>query len=96
MTSKLRPGRKYTSSGLRGMGRVQRAIWRALVASNGRPLSTRELAAWAWPRLTGELQNKHLSSICHAAARVAARAHRAWRGRFSKTKGGRYWVSRDL
>jgi hypothetical protein len=71
MTSKLRPGRKYTSSGLRGMGRVQRAIWRALVASNGRPLSTRELAAWAWPRLKGEPENKHLSSICHAAAEKA-------------------------
>jgi hypothetical protein len=58
------------------LGRVQRGIWRAFTANPGRLLSTRELAAWGFPRLQGELQNKHPVSLCRAARRVAVRVRR--------------------
>jgi hypothetical protein len=31
-------------------------------------LSTLELAAWAFPRVRGELQNKHLVGLCRAGS----------------------------
>jgi hypothetical protein len=52
---------------MKGRGRVQRAVRRALVASGGKPVSTRTIASWAYPRLVGKLQNKHLAAICRAA-----------------------------
>ena len=35
------------------VGRVQKAVRRALIASNGKPVSTSEIMAWAFPRLDG-------------------------------------------
>ena len=34
-------------------GRVQKAVRRALIASDGKPVSTSEIMAWAFPRLDG-------------------------------------------
>src|SRR5262245_49702282 len=74
-----------------GLGRVQRGIRRAFLAQPDRPLLTRELAEWCFPRVT-KLENKHLVSICRACRRMAiVRVGREWRGRFSRTPGGVLW-----
>ena len=61
-------------------GRVMRAIRRALIASGGRPLKTRDLLRFAYPQLK-QFQFWNYWSIYRAAPRYAV-------------KDGRYWLPR--
>jgi hypothetical protein len=65
------------------VGRVTRQITRALVGS-GRPMTTRELCGWAYPRLKG-LCAHHLYSVRRAAEHVADRVGR-------RVPGGIVWA----
>jgi hypothetical protein len=58
-------------------GRVQTQIVRALVGT-GRPMATRELAAWAYPR-SRSIVEWHLSVVRRAADRIAIRVGRRTR-----------------
>ena len=58
-------------------GRIQRACRRALIAAGGRPLMTRDLLRWAYPRLE-RFQCWHYWSIYRAAARYAVKVDRVW------------------
>lgn len=53
------------------IGRVQRQIIRAFIASNGQPLVTRELIQWCYPRLD-RFQDWHRWNTRRAALKVAA------------------------
>jgi hypothetical protein len=63
-------------------GRVMRAVRRALIAASGRPLTTRDLLRWAYPKLE-RFQCWHYWSIYRTAPRYAV-------------KDGRYWVPRTV
>src|SRR5262249_827332 len=58
-------------------GRVMRACRRALIAAGGRPFTTRDLLAWAYPRKT-KYACWHYWSIYRAAPRYAVKADRVW------------------
>ncbi len=57
-------------------GRIQRAVRRALIASDGRPLKTRDLLRWAYPGTEHEFW--HYKSIYRAAPRYAVKIDRVW------------------
>ena len=59
-----------------------RAVRRALIAASGRPLTTRDLLRWAYPKLE-RFQCWHYWSIYRTAPRYAV-------------KDGRYWVPRTV
>jgi hypothetical protein len=63
------------------LGKLQRRILRAFIAEPGRK-TTAELARWCYPRLTGELLNKHRYCVRLAAQRVADRVGRTYPGGF--------------
>lgn len=65
-----------TSVDLRGAGRIQRRVWRAFMTHPGREMTTAELAAWCYPRMTAKPLRKHRWAIVRAAARVAERVRR--------------------
>ena len=58
-------------------GRVMRACRRALIAAGGRPLLTRDLLRWAYPRIE-RFQCWHYWSIYRAAPRYAVKIDRVW------------------
>jgi hypothetical protein len=62
------------------IGKIQRRVWRALLAADSRELMTRHLLAWAFPRFS-KWQHKHYRSVRRAADRVAERAGKDERGR---------------
>ena len=61
------------------VGRVQRQIRRAFIASNGQPLSTSTLIRWCFPKLK-TLPSWHYKSVRVAAARFAKRVGRSENG----------------
>ena len=67
------------------VGRVQRQIQRAFIASNGQPVSTSTLIRWCFPKLK-TLPSWHYKSIRVAAARFAKRIGR------SETGSGRAYL----
>lgn len=69
-------GEKLPAVSLRGVGRVQRRIWRAFMAMPERELTTAQLAAWCYPRLEGKPLKRHRTAIVRAAARMAERVRR--------------------
>ena len=54
-----------------------RACRRALIAAGGRPLMTRDLLRWAYPRVD-RFQCWHYKSIYRAAPRYAIKVDRVW------------------
>jgi hypothetical protein len=54
-----------------------RACRRALIAAGGRPLKTRDLLRWAYPRTT-KYCCWHYWSIYRAAPRYAVKVDRVW------------------
>jgi hypothetical protein len=58
-------------------GRVRRAVRRALIAAGGRPLMTRDVLAWAYPRLE-RFKCWHYKSVYRAAPRYAVKRGRVW------------------
>jgi hypothetical protein len=61
---------------LSGLGRIQKRIRRAFLAHPDRLYRTVELVRWAYPRLTGEIEDWHRGNICRAAETVAVRVRR--------------------
>jgi hypothetical protein len=59
------------------VGRVQRQIKRAFIASNGQPLTSTELLRWCWPR---ERRRWHYKELMVAASRFARRIGRSQTG----------------
>jgi hypothetical protein len=62
------------------VGRVQRQVRRAFIASNGRALTTAQLARWCYAR-GGRLQPWHYRNIKQAARRWAIQIDRCRGGR---------------
>jgi hypothetical protein len=58
-------------------GKVQRACRRALIAAGGRPLLTRDLLRWAYPRLE-HFKTWHYWSVYRAAPKYAVKTGRYW------------------
>ncbi len=67
------------------VGFRQLMCWRALIASRGRPLTTREIAVWAYPRVK-VIERKHMQSAWRACRRFLEPA--GWRS------GQRLWKER--
>jgi hypothetical protein len=65
-----------------GLGPIQRRIWRAFVASPDARLTTADLVRWCYPRLRGDVKNKHRHCIRYAAPRVAVKVGRTYPGGF--------------
>jgi hypothetical protein len=61
------------------VGRLQRAVWRSFVASQGAPLLTRDLMARAWIR-EARYEHKHYRSLARAARRYAIKLGRCGKG----------------
>jgi hypothetical protein len=59
------------------LGRVMHQCRRALIAAAGRPLLTRELLAWVYPRVE-HYECWHYWSIYRAAPRYAIKDGRTW------------------
>jgi hypothetical protein len=66
-----------------GWGRVQVAVRRAFIVSPGQPLTTTQLAQWAYPRV-GTLQQWQRYNVRRVASAVAARVGR-------RKPGGLLW-----
>lgn len=54
------------------VGKVQRGVRRALIASEGAPLRTAGLLRWCYPRLT-KFEHKHYRALYHAAPKFAVK-----------------------
>jgi hypothetical protein len=54
------------------VGRVQRAVRRALIAAGGQPVPTRELMRWCWPRAS-RYRNWDYCTVRRAAERWCVR-----------------------
>jgi hypothetical protein len=62
-------------------GRVQKAVRRAFIMSDGKPLSTSDLMRWAFPKLDGRYEQLwRYWSVHRAAERYAIKIGRADRG----------------
>jgi hypothetical protein len=61
-------------------GRIQRQVFRALIAGNGQLLQTIDFLQWSYPRLT-RWKRWHYKSAYRAAERVAERVGKDARGR---------------
>lgn len=59
-------------------GKIQRAIRRAFIASDGQPLRPRDLVRFAYPELE-QFRSWHFWSIRRAAPRYAIKDGRYWR-----------------
>ena len=60
-------------------GHVQKAVRRALIASDGQPVLTAELMRWAFPRQTTYRPNRYWS-VHLAARRIAIKLGRCGKG----------------
>ena len=61
------------------VGKVQRGVRRALIASDGAPLLTRDLLQWAFVR-EARYKVRHYSSLHRAAPRFAVKLGRCGKG----------------
>lgn len=70
-----------------GPGSVQRGIRRVFTVSDGKPLTSAALFAWAYPRAT-KLKLKHSVAIHLAAKALGVKAVRLWKnGKFVGSLG---------
>ena len=67
------------------VGKVRRGVRRALVASQGAPLLTRDLLRWCYPRAS-RFKQDHYRALHHAAPTFAVKLRRSPIGR------GRPWL----
>jgi hypothetical protein len=63
-------------------GKLQKRVRRAFLAQPGARLTTVQLVAWCFPRLTGPVLHKHRYCVRRAAAAVADRVGRTYPGGF--------------
>jgi hypothetical protein len=69
----------------RKVGRIQQAVRRAFIASDGKPLRTIDLLRYAYPRLS-EFERWHYRNMYRSAPRFAVK-----RGRVKSGPGRAFW-----